>query len=124
MSHPCSFLVGSHRSLLPFSGCAGKLCKETTAGKCGGGFFFFSSPLKLCVVLRVWHRLYSKSLHLEQPQCELGASHCLILMQPKESVGRGKRSSKEAKEAQGLGPNIPLHMLDAQGTQCGLEKAG
>lgn len=86
--------------------------------------FFFPSPLKLCVVLRIWHRLYSKSLHLEQPQCELGASHCLILMQPKEGLGRGKWSRKVAKEAQGLGPNIPLHMLDAQGTQCGPEKSG
>lgn len=63
--------------------------------------FFFPSPLKLCVVLRIWHRLYSKSLHLEQPQCELGASHCLILMQPKEGLGRGKWSRKVAKEAQG-----------------------
>lgn len=89
------------------------------------GLFFFFFPSKLCVLLRVWHRLYPKSLHLEQPQRELCASHWLVLMpSPKEGPGRGKWSSKEAKESQGLGPGIPLHVLGAQGAWCGQEEAG
>lgn len=64
--------------------------------------------------LRFWHRLYPKCLDLEQPQCELGVSDGLVLMvTPKEGLGNWKRSTKGAKEAQGLG----LPMMGAQGGQ-------
>lgn len=41
------------------------------------------------------------------------------MLPPKDGLGGGKRSSKEAKEAQGLGPDIPLHVLHALGARWG-----
>lgn len=45
------------------------------------------------------------------------------MLSAKEGLGKGKWSCKEAKEAQGVGPDT-LYLLAAQGTQGLQEEAG